>query len=621
MRIWLILAAMAASLALDPLASANEPDNTAQTTKQEEQPPPKEDATVRAVFSLLEDPRSAGNGPERADRKALHAYYQEHVEHPIWLGHDGGLNARAKAILAELEKADDWGLSSKDFVLPKRVSGFIKSSRPRSDLSPEEMGEVEVAVSLLALKYARHARGGRIPEPATQLSSYLDRKPQLLEPSVVMDALAKNQAPDAYLRSLHPQHAQFKKLREKLLALRNGGAQEQKPEDIKLPESGAILRLGRTHPDVALLRKRLSIPAKENAKAGAEETDREQSVERTERSALNPNEMFDQELEDAVLAFQKENNLYADGLVGRGTRRVLNGAGGGALTEEVLLANMEEWRWMPEDLGEIYITVNIPEFKIRVIKNGLVVHEESAIVGKINNQTPVFSDEMETVVLHPSWGVPNSIKVKEIWPSLARGGSVLQRQGLRIKKNGRIINPNTIDWAYADIRKYDVYQPPGSRNVLGVVKFLFPNKHQVYMHDTPSKHLFGKTVRTYSHGCMRIKNPVRLAEIVLAQDKNWSARQVHDLIDQGPDNNQIKLDKKIPVHITYFTAVIDQDGSLRRLKDIYGHEKRIKLALAGKFSQIDRGRNHLAPVRYSRNRYSYQPMSMNEIFQNVFGGF
>ena len=189
-----------------------------------------------------------------------------------------------------------------------------------------------------------------------------------------------------------------------------------------------------------------------------------------------------------------------------------------------LLVNMEQWRWMPADLGNFYVWVNIPEYTIRVVRADRIIHSERVIVGRTNTQTPVFSDEMQQVIFHPFWGVPDSIKTNELLPSLARGNTgVLERNGLRVSYRGRDINPGSVDWTKVDMRKFHVYQPPGGSNVLGVVKFRFPNKHDVYMHDTPSKSLFNASVRTFSHGCMRVRDPLKLAEIVLAEERGWPA--------------------------------------------------------------------------------------------------
>ncbi|MGI9522131.1 MAG: L,D-transpeptidase family protein [Hyphomicrobiaceae bacterium] len=244
--------------------------------------------------------------------------------------------------------------------------------------------------------------------------------------------------------------------------------------------------------------------------------------------------------------------------------------------------NMEMWRWMPRDLGRRFVWANIPEYKVRVIDQESVIHEERVVTGKVKNMTPMFSDEMETVVFHPFWGVPNSIKVKELLPSLRRGRNILRRRNLKLSLAGRDVNPYSVDWWRTDIRNYYVYQPPGRSNALGIVKFMFPNKHAVYMHDTPSKHLFKRKKRAYSHGCVRVRNPLKLAEVVLGADKGWTRSQIDALIKKGPQNNQVALNTKVPVHVTYFTARIDSAGRPEFYKDVYDHEKLIQMGFDGK---------------------------------------
>lgn len=499
---------------------------------------------------------------EAQDRAVLAAYYASRVYAPIWVT-GSGFNAKATAVIAELAKADDWGLSAADFPAPAIVAAAGDAP------TPDALANAELAMSLTAMKYARYARGGRISDPATQLSSYLDRKPQLIDAKTVIDKLASSETPDATLRGFNPQHPQFEKLRQKYLELRQAKAAQ---EVVKLPP-GKILSPGKSDPQVALLRQRLNVPLADGA---------------------DPN-LFDEALKAAVVAFQTERGTRADGYVGNATRALLNDVE--VLGPEKILANMEEWRWMPDDLGEFYVTVNIPEFTLRIVKNGAVIHTERVVTGLPTKQTPVFSETMKSIAFQPRWNVPESIKVNELWPSLARGGTYFQRQGLRLSQNGRDIDPESVDWGYTDIRKFDIYQPPGASNVLGELKFNFPNKHTVYMHDTSSKGLFEEQVRAFSHGCMRVRNPRRMAEIIMAEDKGWDAAKIADLITKGPPNNEVPIDKKVGVHITYFTAWVDDKGELQTARDVYGHEQRLKLALAGRWSQIDKGPNHLAPVR------------------------
>ncbi len=368
------------------------------------------------------------------------------------------------------------------------------------------------------------------------------------------------------------------------------------PEVVKLPP-GKILSPGKSDPQVALLRQRLNVPLVQGA---------------------DPN-LYDDPLKVAVVAFQKERGTLPDGYVGNATRALLNDVE--VLGPEKLIASMEQWRWMPNDMGEFYVWANIPEFTLRIFKKGQMVHTERVITGLPDKQTPVFSEVMTSIAFRPRWNVPDSIKVLELQPSLARGGTYFSRQGLRVSKNGRDVDPDSIDWGYADIRSYDVYQPPGASNVLGELKFNFRNKHLVYMHDTNARQLFDETSRTFSHGCVRVRNPRRMAEILLGEDKDWDAAKVEDLILNGPPNNEVPIEHKIDVHITYFTAWVDDNGELQTARDVYGHEKRVTQALAGQWAEIAVGPNHLAPVRRPATTYSGGFGSVGDFISQALGGF
>ena len=455
---------------------------------------------------------------DKADRTALKQFYEERQNEPVWVT-PTGFSPAAMAVLAEIARADAWGLDASVFRLPALTQG--------AELTREQRAVAEVALSLAVLEYARHARGGRT-NPLT-LSRNLDRKPQLLDPRSVIEAAASTDSPNAYLRALHPQHPQFERLRQ------------------------AYLSLKRSDPPLV-----------------------EQVVHTKGKGSKGKS---------------KKKRTVAKAPTGSNLR--------------TLLVNMEQWRWMPEDLGSFYVWVNIPEYTVRVVKAERVIHSERVVVGRASTQTPVFSHEMEQVIFHPYWGVPDSIKTNELLPSLARGNiGVLERQNLRISYRGRDINPASVDWTKADMRKFHVYQPPGSGNALGIVKFRFPNKHDVYMHDTPSKSLFNESARAFSHGCMRVRDPLKLAELVLAEDRGWTAGRVTAAVQRGPKDNQINLTTKVPVHMTYFTAWVEDDGKLRIYGDVYGHENRIALGVAGKAHLIKQERplTPAPPARRKRER-------------------
>ena len=225
-----------------------------------------------------------------------------------------------------------------------------------------------------------------------------------------------------------------------------------------------------------------------------------------------------------------------------------------------LIANMERWRWLPSELGERYVSVNIPEYRLRLFEGGHVAHETRVIVGKTDTQTPVFSGLMEYAVVNPSWHVPPSILKKEFLPKMAEDPNYAARQGYQVVRRGNSIS---------------IRQPPGERNALGFIKFMFPNGHAVYLHDTPNRRLFSTTRRAYSHGCVRVENPFLLADFVLGSE--WSEQRLKKLIGRG--ERTIFLPQKLPVHLTYFTLSVDAHGELKSFDDLYGHDSRIRRAL------------------------------------------
>jgi murein L,D-transpeptidase YcbB/YkuD len=494
----------------------------------------------------------------RAEQKGILDYYAGPDAKPLWVD-ENGLNARAKAVMEEIGKADDYGLRASDYKLPK-ADGL-------SGADTQALADAEITLSLAALRYARDARGGRI-EPV-RIDPNLDPTLALPDPLQMMESLAIRSDAAAYLRSFQPSQPQFEALRKALLAARGG-----KPgDDIVTIPDGPTLKLGVQDEQVELLRTRLNIeaPASGNAKR------------------------FDESVEEAVKRFQMTHGAAPDGVVGPGTRRLLNRQGQSASNPtrvKQILVNMERWRWLPSDLGSFYVAANIPEFMVKVVDDGKPVFTTRIVVGKPDKQTPVFSNEMQEIVFNPYWNVPNSIKTEELMPAIRGGGdwffgggggwdtTVFERNGLRVAIGNREVDPSTLDWSRIDIRSLNIYQPPGPTNVLGTVKFLFPNKHDVYMHDTTQKNLFAQTVRAESHGCMRVQNPDQFAVTLLKHVQGWSASQVSSAIASGEDEH-VALKQKIPVYITYFTLWVNADGSISTFRDIYGHDSRMAAALFG----------------------------------------
>jgi L,D-transpeptidase YcbB len=251
-----------------------------------------------------------------------------------------------------------------------------------------------------------------------------------------------------------------------------------------------------------------------------------------------------------------------------------------------ILINMERWRWMPPNLGTVYVQDNVPEFMLYVVKNGKRIHSDKIAVGELRYATPIFSANMQTIVFNPEWTAPPSVVREDLLPNLRSGGwfggsSILRQHGLQVKYNGRTVDPGSINWNSVNTANIAFTQPPGPRNVLGKVKFLYPNKHVVYMHDTIRPDLFKPTVRAIGHNCIRMEKPSRLAEVLLKEDKGWDAQKVEDLIDKGYDS-AVNLDHPVPVHTTYFTAVVDDRGKVSTFADIYGLDRKVAPVVLGK---------------------------------------
>jgi L,D-transpeptidase YcbB len=527
-------------------ASAAEPDSPEALIDRTE-------AVRAAIQEQLSAKFTNASEARKTEQGALVEYYSVAENRLLWVD-ENGLNDRAISVMEEIGKADEYGLRPSDYALPK-------ASTKGADT--KWLADSEVKISFAVLGYARDARGGRIVPQ--RLTPNLDPVLALPNPLEVIESIAFRSDRAAYLRSFQPDQPQFEALRKALIAARGGNLDK---DVVKIPD-GPTLSVGIEHEQVALLRKRLDIPVED----GAKET------------------TFDASVHSAVQRFQAAHGVLPDGLVGPGTRRILNGQRQQAANPakaRLILLNMERWRWLPHDLGDYYVTVNIPEFMLRVMDEGKPAFTTRVVVGRTNTQTPIFSNEMQTIVFGPYWNMPNSIKTEEIRPYIREEGgwfggggwntAVLERHNLRVNIGGREIDPSRIDWSRIDIRSLNIYQPPGPGNVLGNVKFLFPNKHDVYMHDTPQKHLFARPVRAESHGCMRVQNPDQLALTLLKRDQGWSAARVASSIQNGYDQ-QVPLRQTIPVYVSYFTLWVNNDGTISTFGDLYGHDARMAAAL------------------------------------------
>uniref|UniRef100_UPI0005B93181 L,D-transpeptidase family protein n=1 Tax=Methylobacterium sp. B1 TaxID=91459 RepID=UPI0005B93181 len=331
-------------------------------------------------------------------------------------------------------------------------------------------------------------------------------------------------------------------LKARLAALRGPVPTAVKP--LRLP-AGPALRVGMRDARVPLLRAHFNL---ESRPAGT-----------FDKPPGEPDE-YDSVVADAVAKFQRGRGLPGNGVLNVQTVLALADAGRAARPtggEAELIVNMERWRWLPGDLGSDYILVNVPEYRLRAYRGGVLRDEARVIVGKPESRTPLFSGLMEYAVVNPSWYVPPSI-LKTMAPKLAGYGGKTWGGYEVVRRGGHI----------------SLRQPPGERNALGFIKFMFPNQHAVYLHDTPNRSLFSASKRDFSHGCVRVDDPFRLADAVLP---DWSQDRLKKLIGKG--ERTIRLPEKLPVHLAYFTAFVDDGGTYRTLPDLYGYDAPMRAAL------------------------------------------
>ena len=461
---------------------------------------------------------------------AVADFYEARNFAPVWTPE------KAAELRAYLAAAAGEGLDPADYFVPLDGAGGLSAAA------------VDVSLTETALRYAHDAYSGRI-DPQT-VSRIVSMEPPKLDEARFLRLLAQTRNLTGLMDQLSPEHPQFVALRDKLRAALATGGEGSMPVG-----AGPALKRGSSEVRVALLRRRL----------GA-----------TVRRGEDP-QTFDAGLEEAVRAYQRSRGLSADGIVGPRTLSHLDAGIVGDPTD-ALISNMERWRWMPRKLGRHNVTVNIPAYRVRVNTDGETVYDGKVIVGAVGHKTPVFADEIEHIVVNPYWNVPVSIASNEMLGGIqANPGGYFARKGYEAVVGGRVVNPNSLSWHRGMLHKVRIRQKPGRGNALGAVKFLFPNKYAVYLHDTPSKSLFGRDVRALSHGCVRVDQPFEFAEALLSQTDALSGKGISRMV--GGKQRWLNLDAKIPVYLSYFTMEVDAGGTLRRYSDVYGFDARTQRAL------------------------------------------
>ncbi len=476
------------------------------------------------------------------EAQSLYFLYGERHFQPIWLSEaaDGKVtfSPAAEKIVALFKKAASEGLRPEDYLTPD-----LDLTRIKGDGAA--MAALETAFSRATMRYANHLHNGRIRPQS--ISELLDIAPKPIDEAGLLQRLVASDDPAAVLAELEPKHPEFLALKAALASFEADNAARPTPIG-----DGPTLRSGNSDPRIPAIRERLNLPALDSS-------------------------VYDGALLTAVKTFQEGQGLEVDGVIGPATIAALNG--GGATSRADILANMERWRWMPSDLGDFNVFVNIPEFRLAIQRNGEEEYTTRVVVGTTKNQTPVFSDNIRHVVVNPYWNVPSSILRGEIAPAVLRNPGYTDSHNMDLLYNGTPVSPWSVDWSQVSTSNFPfrVRQRPGSGNALGQIKFLFPNKHDVYLHDTPSKALFSRSYRAFSHGCVRVQDPMAFADALMANEPNISRASLEAMF--GPKERWVNPETRIPVHIAYFTLRVGEDGEIRSFGDVYGHHEKLVAAM------------------------------------------
>ncbi|NNE22040.1 MAG: L,D-transpeptidase family protein [Rhizobiales bacterium] len=489
-------------------------------------------------------------GKDRTDERLfqMFTYYQDRNFKPIWT-RDSGAKTKGRKLLEALKAADEHGLNPANYSL-EDIEDRIDSK------NPEVLAELDLLLSDIFADYSRDLSKGRI-KPSS-INRDLAIQPHGPGPLFLIDGAEQAEDLLPYLKTVQPQTPRYDRLKVKLADYRKIAAAGGWP----LVPTGKTLKPGDSDPRVPVLARMLEI------------------VGDLPGSYVPAGTLYDDELVAAVKRFQLRHGRNDDGVIGPSTLKAIQVPIDKRIQQIVL--NLERRRWMKDDLGKRYVFVNQADQVLKVVdeKNGKekTVHTARVVVGKPYHRTPVFSNTMKYIVINPYWNVPSSIANNEYLPKLRRNPGALARENIRLlTTGGQQVNPLSIDWSTVRRIPYRLRQDTGARNALGRIKFMFPNKFNVYIHDTPSKSLFARESRYFSHGCMRVQNPEQLASTLLA-GQGWSPNKIASQIASGK-RRIVNLKKHIPVHVTYLTSWANKDGSVHFRDDIYGRDKILAKAL------------------------------------------
>ncbi|MBU0923373.1 L,D-transpeptidase family protein [bacterium] len=539
------------------------------------------------------------------NKKTLKEYYQHNNYELYWMN-ENGIKEIALSLLEKIK--NDPVLKphvNKIFKLNEVVEKLTQLNND-SNKTQESLVAIDFMITELYDKYMNYILKGSIDWKAfdeklkmikkeTEINAQWDKYSLIKNPKVLLKEAIENNDLSRVFKEVDFNYPNVEKL---ILAINDLEAITASGGYAKVPEIKS-LRIGDTSEVVKALRTRLAqskelIKTCENTisveniitnttfipNTTNENTQNEEVIQNnTSQEPVSCENYFDEDLKTAVISFQKNHGLYADGIVGSLTQKFLNMSADEKIAQ--IRINLERMRSLPRDLGEKYLIVNIPEFRLKLIENDSIKLSMNVVVGERKHPTPIFSDKMSYIVLNPKWNIPTSITKKEIIPKLIKDPNYLASKGIDIYESwhpeSEKINTQDIIDAFIledldSMPNFRLTQSPSSENPLGRMKFMFPNKHAVYMHDTPAKSLFSNARRAYSHGCIRLAKPQELLNTIALEDKSLNIDKIDSILKDTAEKS-IGLSKKIPVHIVYLTSWVDEAGQLQFREDIYNYDK------------------------------------------------
>lgn len=508
------------------------------------------DLLRQRLAELQDQPKPALAGVPLASPKLLNEVYAAHGYAFAW--NNPGQVADFKVLA---ERSSDYGLRPADFHVPE-LNKLLPGGDPAA-LKGQERVDVEILLSDGLLRLIHHSRYGKVDPRLIDKNWNHDDGPK--GEALVADLGRLLAAPNikASVNGLRQEPAFYTRLKEGLAHYRALAAAGGWPT---VPP-GPKLEPGMHDARVPTIRERLRITGDYQS------------------SAANSGNFYGPELEKAVRHFQERHSLEVDGRLGRATLAAMNVSAGERVDQ--IRVNLERMRWVGDKLPKDYLLVDIAAQRVELHREGQDVWSSKAIVGRPERPTPIFRDRIEYLEFNPTWTVPPTILKEDVVPKARQNPNAVRKKGLEIiDRRGNKVEPEAVDWSVSPNNlPYTFRQPPGPKNALGQVKFMFPNRHSVYLHDTSDRQLFQRTSRTLSSGCVRVDKPIELAELVL-NDPKWN-KEKFDSVFESKRPSSVRLKQPLPVILSYWTAEADEKGQVHFRSDIYGQDQPVLAALDG----------------------------------------